>query len=75
MSSRGFDFAAAAYVDNGKASKPVKTFGKEVNTSVPDAQMASLRAAGIDMKNSLELGPGNYVVRVVVRDNLTDKIG
>jgi VWFA-related protein len=70
-----FDFAAAAYVNNGKAGKPVKTIGREVNTSVPDAQMASLRAAGIDMKNTLELGPGNYVVRVVVRDNVTGKIG
>jgi len=70
-----FDFAAAAYVNNGKAGKPVKTFGKEVNTSVPDAQMASLRASGIDMKNTLELGPGNYVVRVVIRDNVTGKIG
>jgi hypothetical protein len=70
-----FDFAAAAYVDNGKAGKPIKTFGKEINTSVPDAQMASLRAAGIDMKNTLELGPGNYVVRVVIRDNVTGKIG
>jgi VWFA-related protein len=70
-----FDFAAAAYVDNGKAGKPIKTFGKEINTSVPDAQMASLRAAGIDMKNMLELGPGNYVVRVVIRDNVTGRIG
>jgi VWFA-related protein len=70
-----FDFAAAVYINNGKAGKPVKTFGKEVNTSVPDAQMASLRTAGIDMKNALELGPGNYVVRVVVRDSVTGKIG
>jgi hypothetical protein len=69
-----FDFAAAAYVNNGKG-KPVKTIGRPVNTSVPDAQMASLRTAGIDMKNTLELGPGNYVVRVVVRDNVTGKIG
>jgi len=70
-----FDFAAAAYVNNGKAGKPVKTIGREINTSVPDAQMASLRSAGIDMKNTLELGPGNYVVRVVIRDNVTGKIG
>ena len=37
--------------------------------------LLALRAAGIDMKNALELGPGNYVVRVVVRDNVTGKIG
>ncbi len=43
--------------------------------SVSDAQMASLRASGIDMKNALNLGPGEYVVRVVIRDNVTGKIG
>jgi hypothetical protein len=37
--------------------------------------MASLRSSGIDMKNALELGPGSYVVRVVIRDNVTGKIG
>ncbi len=43
--------------------------------SVPDAQMASLRTNGIDMKNVLELAPGQHVVRVVIRDNVTGKIG
>ena len=70
-----FDFAAAAYLTNGKNGKATKTVGKAVNTTVPDTQMASLRASGIDMKNALELGPGNYVVRVVIRDNVTGKIG
>ncbi|HXC41952.1 MAG TPA: VWA domain-containing protein [Candidatus Dormibacteraeota bacterium] len=70
-----FDFAAVAYLTNGKTGKATKTVGKAVNTTVPDAQMASLRASGIDMKNALELGPGNYVVRVVIRDNVTGKIG
>ncbi len=70
-----FDFAAAAYVVSGKSEKPTKTIGKAVNTTVSDAQMASLRSSGIDMKNALELGPGNYVVRIVVRDNASGKIG
>jgi hypothetical protein len=43
--------------------------------SVSDAQMASLGANGIDMKNALELPAGNFAVRVVIRDNVTGKIG
>jgi hypothetical protein len=27
------------------------------------------------MKDALELGPGQYTVRVVIRDNVTGKIG
>jgi hypothetical protein len=68
-----FDFAAVAYLTDGKTGKATKAIGKAVNTGVPDAQVASLRF--IDMKNALELGPGNYVVRVVIRDNVTGKIG
>ncbi len=70
-----FDFAAAAYINNGKPGKAVITIGKAVNANVPESQMASLRANGIDMKNALELAPGQYVVRVVVRDNVTGKMG
>jgi VWFA-related protein len=70
-----FDFAAAAYITNGKSGKAVATVGKPIAMSVSDAQMASLRASEIDMKNALELGPGQYVVRVVIRDNVTGKIG
>jgi VWFA-related protein len=70
-----FDFAAAAYSSNGKAEKAVITIGKPVTATVPDAQMASLRANGIDMKNALDLDPGQYAVRVVIRDNITGKIG
>jgi hypothetical protein len=39
-----FDFAAAAYVYNSKSGKATTTIGKAVNTNVPDAQMASMRA-------------------------------
>jgi VWFA-related protein len=70
-----FDFAAAAYINNGKTGKAAITNDKTVTKSVPDAQMASLRANGIDMKDALELGPGQYTVRVVIRDNVTGKIG
>jgi VWFA-related protein len=70
-----FDFAAAAYVNNSKNSQSAVTTGRTVNMSVSDAQMATLSSKGIDMKNALDLGPGNYIVRVVIRDNVTGKIG
>ena len=70
-----FDFAAAAYVYNSKSGKAATTIGKAVNTNVPDAPMASMRVSGIDMKNALELGPGQYAIRIVIRDNVTGKIG
>jgi VWFA-related protein len=70
-----FDVAAAAFVDNSKNGQSAITSGKTVTANVPDAQMASLRANGIGMKDTLELGPGQYTVRVVIRDNATGKIG
>jgi VWFA-related protein len=70
-----FDYAAAAYINDGKASKAAFTTSKTVAPAVPDAQMAPLRNNGIDMKGALELAPGQYTVRVVIRDNVTGKIG
>jgi hypothetical protein len=37
--------------------------------------METLRAKGGGFTNSLELSPGQYAVRVVIRDNLTGKVG
>ena len=34
-----------------------------------------MRPSGIDMKNALELGPGQYAIRIVIRDNVTGKVG
>src|SRR5579863_813819 len=70
-----FDFAATAYMNDAKGSKPVANISKAVATVVPDAQFDSLRSNGIDMKNSLELPAGHYLVRVVVRDGVNGKIG
>jgi len=71
-----FDFAVAAFDNNSKKGQPPAiTIGKTITSAVPDAQMAVLRSNGIGMKNTIELGPGQYTVRVVVRDNVTGKIG
>jgi VWFA-related protein len=67
-----FDFAALAYDKNGKeAGQAAITFTKPV----PADQLASVRANGVGFRNALELAPGTYTVRFVVRDNVTGKIG
>ncbi len=67
-----FDFAALAYDKNGKeAGQAAQTFSRPV----PADQLASVRANGVGFRNSLELVPGQYTVRFVVRDNVTGKIG
>jgi hypothetical protein len=67
-----FDFAALAYDKNGKeAGEASLSFTRPV----PQDQLASVRANGIDFRNALQLTPGKYTVRFVVRDNVTGKVG
>ncbi len=67
-----FDFAALAYDQEGKeAGQAAQNFAKPV----PDSQLASVRTNGVGFRNFLELGPGKYTVRFVVRDNVTGKVG
>ena len=67
-----FDFAALAYDKNGKeAGQAAQSFTKPI----PQDQLASVRANGLNFRNSLELAPGQYTVRFVVRDNVTGKVG
>jgi VWFA-related protein len=67
-----FDFAALAYDKNGKeAGQAALTFTRPV----PADQLASVRANGLDFRNALQLAPGQYTVRFVVRDNVTGKVG
>jgi len=70
-----FDVAAAAFANNSKSGQPANTNDRTVSAAVPDAQMAPLRTKGLTMKDTLELGPGQYTVRVVVRDNVTGRVG
>jgi VWFA-related protein len=67
-----FDFAALAYDKDGKeAGQASLSFTKPV----PQDQLASVRASGMNFRNALELAPGKYTVRFVVRDNVTGKVG
>jgi len=67
-----FDFVALAYDKNGKeASQAAQSFTQPI----PQDQLASVRAGGVGFRNALELLPGQYNVRFVVRDNVTGKVG
>jgi VWFA-related protein len=67
-----FDFEARAYDKNGKeAGQSALSFTKPV----PQDQLASVRANGLNFRNALQLAPGKYTVRFVVRDNVTGKVG
>ena len=67
-----FDFAALAYDKNGKeAGQSAQRFTR----AVPEAQLATVRQNGVRFQNALELAPGKYTVRFVVRENVTGKIG
>ena len=67
-----FEFAAVAYDKDGKVSGEISRSYAPV---VPEAQVASVKANGMDFRNAIDLVPGKYTVRFVIRDNVTGKIG
>jgi len=70
-----FDVAVTAYRINGKTDQPVLTLGQKVDTAVSPQQLAMVRAKGVSVSKDLALGPGEYAVRLVVRDSATGRIG
>jgi VWFA-related protein len=70
-----FDYVAAAFANDSKTGQPYTSAAKTFAVAVSEGQMAKLRADGIGFNNSLELGPGKYTVRVVIRDNVNGKVG
>ena len=70
-----FDVAVTAYRINGKTDQPVLTLRQKVEMAVSPQQLAMVRAKGVSVSKDLALGPGEYAVRLVVRDSATGKIG
>ncbi len=70
-----FDFAVAAYPTNSKDGKPASSLGKSFAPSLTEAQVAEVRAKGVGFNYALDLAPGQYAVRFVVRDNISGKVG
>lgn len=53
----------------------VGSAGQTIKGSIPAAGMAKIKADGIFYQNAIELPPGSYDVRFVVRNNLSGRIG
>lgn len=67
------EFAAVARaLDAKEVSVPVV---QNVDIHPEANHLATIREKGISYHGSLELAPGEYTVRIVVRDNLTGRVG
>ena len=69
------DFALAAYSDKSKDGKPTLVRGRAINPTISAENLATVHAEGIHFTDAMDLAPGQYSVRVVVRDNVNGKIG
>ncbi len=68
-----FDYVAVPYLTkDGKQSTQLQ---KSVQGNIPDDRLAVFKTQGVSLKNELSLGPGDYVVRFVVRDQISGRIG
>jgi VWFA-related protein len=65
------DFIAQATLNGA----PVGTAGQTTKGTIPASGLPKIKADGIFYQNALELLPGSYDVRFVVRDNLSGRIG
>ncbi|MGD0506573.1 MAG: VWA domain-containing protein [Terriglobales bacterium] len=67
------EFLALAKTPEGKA---VDTpMGQKVDAHLTAEKLLSMRQAGIGFSGALDLAPGEYTVRFVVRDNLSGRVG
>ncbi len=66
------DFAAAA---SEPAGKIVASNGRTMDTHLKPEFLQQIRSDGITYKGALDLPPGQYTVRFVVRDNLRGRMG
>ena len=55
--------------------KFLKDSWKSISLTPADDQIEPLRSAGFEIKTDFDVGPGQYMVRVVVRDSETNAIG
>jgi hypothetical protein len=63
------------YVVRNVRGEDVSHNSKLYNVNLNAAYLAQLQTSGIGYNGTLELPPGQYGLRVVVRDNITGKVG
>jgi VWFA-related protein len=67
------DFVALATTPTGQQASPPT--GKKVDVHATAEQLVSIKQKGIGYRGAIELAPGEYNVRIVVRDSLSGRIG
>ena len=67
------DFVVLAKNPEGKLVE--QPFGQKVDLHLTPEKLASIRQKGIVYRNALDLAPGEYTVRFVVRDDLSGRTG
>lgn len=68
-----FSLEMAGTVD--RMGAPAGSFSQRLQGDLPPAALDQLRASGAGYQNQFDLAPGQYVVRFVVRDNLSGRVG
>jgi hypothetical protein len=67
------EFVAVAKTSEGKVvDRPV---GQSVDAHLTAEKLAAIRQKGVAYSSALDLAPGEYTVRFVVRDNLSGRTG
>jgi hypothetical protein len=66
------EFVVVARTPQGEAAQQ---FGQRVDVNLKDDQLQQFAKGGFNYNQALQLAPGTYQVRVVVRDNLSNKVG
>ncbi len=49
--------------------------GKKIDLHLNPEQLATIQENGITYRGGIDLGPSEYDVRIVVRDNLSGRVG
>jgi VWFA-related protein len=68
-----FDLDFAIQASQGAVTG--KPLGQAVKGSIPPEKLAEIKSQGIVYRNSINLAPGKYDVKFVVRDNQTGRVG
>lgn len=66
------DFIARA---TAKESQRQETLAQNIRGRIADQQIAKVESEGLGFKKTIQLAPGQYQLRFVVRDDLTGRIG
>jgi len=67
------DFVALAKTPQGKQVDQPE--GQKIDAHLSPEKLLSIRQNGVGFRGSLDLAPGEYTVRFVVRDNLSGRAG